>query len=100
MRWTNHPRIRADGATLPEMYGVITLPDGAKVAIEMIGISTALADETRRDTRASAIFITDSENHLWLNDIFGVCEGAFDVSTGRSTFAVYECVNELASDTL
>ena len=68
---------------------------GANVGIEMHGISTALADGVRRDTRTSATFVAGAEAHRWLNDIFCVCEGAFDAATGRSTFAVHECLNEL-----
>jgi hypothetical protein len=98
IRWTNHPRIRPDGTTVPEVYGAITLPGGETILIEMHGISVAIDGGPQRDTRTSATFIAGDGGHAWLNDVFCVCEGAFDMATGRSRFAVFECVNELVSD--
>ena len=95
VRWTNHPRVRADGTTLPALHGAIATDDGARIVFELTGLSTLLDGGPHRDTRAAGTFVAADERYLWLNDCFCVCEGAFDGATRSVRFRVFECVNEL-----
>jgi len=96
IRWTNHPRIRADGTTLPDLHGVIEVDDGSTVLVEMTGVSTLLADGVSRDTRAAVTFTAPRGAHDWLNDAFCVCEGAYDVAAEKGVFAIHHCVTDVA----
>jgi uncharacterized protein DUF3237 len=93
VRWTNHPRVRADGTTLPDLHGVIELGDGVKVMFQMSGVSTLLADGVNRDTRASITFTAPAGPYGWLNDAFCVCEGAYDVTTERGRFVIHQVLS-------
>jgi hypothetical protein len=96
-RWTNHPRIRVDGTSLPDLYGAIVDSEGRTVLVCMHGVSRLLADGVRRDTRAAATFVAAADEYAWLNDVFCVCEGEYDTLTGECRFEMHECVNELTS---
>lgn len=96
IRWTNHPRIRADGTTLPDMHGVIDVGDGSTVLVEMSGVSTLLADGVSRDTRAAVMFTAPDGPHAWLNHELCVCEGAYDVAREKGIFAIHQTVSDLA----
>jgi hypothetical protein len=95
VRWTNHPAVRGDGTTLPDLHGAITTEDGASVLFELRGVSSLLDGGPRRDTRAAGTFTGAGEAYRWLNDLFCVCEGAFDMETKAIRFRVFACVNEL-----
>ncbi len=94
-RWTNHPRIRVDGTSMADLHGAIVDEEGATILVRMSGVSTLLADGVRQDTRAAATFVTAAERHVWLNDVFCVCEGEYDTLTGECRLELHECVNEL-----
>jgi hypothetical protein len=94
IRWSNHPRVRPDGTTLPDLHGVMNLDDGAIAMLAMRGVSTLLADGVSRDTRASVIFTAPAGPHAWLNDAFCVCEGAYDVATETGRFVIYQCLRK------
>jgi hypothetical protein len=79
IRWTNHPRIRADGTTLPDMHGVIDVGHGSTVVVQMSGVSMLLADGP----------------HAWLNHELCVCEGAYDAARETGIFAIHQCVSDL-----
>jgi hypothetical protein len=96
-RWTNHPRIRVDGTSLPDLHGAIVDSEGQTVLVRMSGVSTLLADGVRRDTRAAAPFVAAAESYAWLNHVFCVCEGEYDTLTGACRFEMHECVNELTA---
>jgi hypothetical protein len=96
-RWTNHPRIRVDGTSLPDLHGVIVDGEGQTVLVRMSGLATVVADGVREDTRAAATFVAAAAPYAWLNDVFCVCEGEYDMLTGRCGLRMYECVNELTA---
>jgi hypothetical protein len=94
--WTNHPRLRADGTTLPELHGLIHADDGAVVLLELRGVSTLLGDGISRDTRGAVTFTAPEGRHAWLNDLFCVCEGAYDVAREKGLFAIHRCLSDIA----
>jgi hypothetical protein len=51
IRWTNHPRIRADGTTLPDMHGVIEVGDGSTVLVVSSKVIAASAGFAQRNVR-------------------------------------------------
>jgi hypothetical protein len=92
VRWTNHPRVRADGTTLPDLHGVVEIADGTTLMFEMLGVSTLLADGVSRDTRASVTFTAPDGPLAWLNEAFCVCEGAYDVVSEKGRFVIHQCL--------
>jgi hypothetical protein len=88
--WSNFPRIRDDFA-LPDARGVIHLPDGGDVLFGVRGLSSLV------DGRGVHFmtFETADPDHLWLNDVIAVGEGAIDVERGQLSMRYYECLVEL-----
>jgi hypothetical protein len=95
VRWTNHPGMRSDGTTLPDVHGVIETEDGANVLFDLHGVSTLIGEGPGRDTRVAGGFTAEHERYRWLNDELCVGEGAFDMETRSLRMRVYRCVNEL-----
>src|SRR5215470_19219666 len=50
VRWTNHPRRRADGTWLPDFHGVISTNDDAQILFSFSGYNWGV-NEDRKSTR-------------------------------------------------
>lgn len=84
----NHPRRRTDNVNLPDVHGVITTDDGAKIYYRLDGYGIATGG-TRR-TIGSARFRTGDQRYAWLNTVVAADEGLFTDMTAPIRF--FECV--------
>lgn len=103
IRWTNHPRRRADGTWLPAFDGVIRTHDGAEILLSFAGYNRGLTDPFEYDRRAAVAALTlasASPAYRWVNDVFAVLEA--DVRPNAEPehwrLRAYECVNEIATE--
>jgi hypothetical protein len=87
--WSNFPRLRGDRA-FPDARGCITLASGGFVFYTLTGQSSL--SEGRGIHVLS--FQTEVPDHLWLNDIVAIGEGAIDVEQLALAMRYYECVIE------
>ena len=103
LRWTNHPRRRADGVWLPDFQGVIQTDDAADILFSFSGYNYSLTERfeyTHRAVVAAITFQTGSDHYRWLNDVFGVleAEAGEDDATGDGIelwrIRVYACIYE------
>ncbi len=53
LRWTNHPRRRADGVWLPDFQGVISTDDGVQILFSFRGYNWGLTDAYEYERRAA-----------------------------------------------
>lgn len=98
-RWVNHPRVRADNVTLPDLHGVIETDDGARVLFSLTGYSVLVGGGPQRDSIYATTFQADDERYRWLNTLFCISEGAYNTGTQRGEARVFACVNELIEQT-
>jgi hypothetical protein len=94
VRWTNHPRRRGDGMSLADAHGIILTHDGARIVFALAG-RAVFGERGRGGQLLSALFESDDERYLWLNDSFCVLEGAIDNQRPGMRAHVYNCINEL-----
>jgi hypothetical protein len=88
VRFSNNPRVRGDGRLLPDLSGSIEADDGARIVFSMQGLGQ------QRDREfvalAGAIFETDNERYVWLNECFCLAEA---MVRGRHVdMRIYRCV--------
>jgi hypothetical protein len=103
LRWTNHPRRRADGTWLPNYVGTIATADGAQVLFSMAGYNQGLGDPFTYEQRAALCSLTlaaTEERYHWVNALFAVVEADVRPSADPEHWrlAAYECVNQIAAD--
>ena len=101
LRWTNHPRRRADGTWLPDYQGSIATADGAQLLFSMAGYNTGVGDPFTYDQRAALCSLTlaaTDERYRWVNDLFAVVEADVRPSADPEHWRLRasECVNEIA----
>lgn len=89
-QWSNFPRIRA-GCAWPNASGVIHMSNGGDVLFELGGLSSL------QDGRGVHVmrFETAVPDHMWLNDVIAIGEGAIDVEHSRLSMRYYECSVDL-----
>ena len=103
LRWTNHPRRRADGTWLPSFEGVLKTSDGAEILFAFNGYNQGLADPFEYEHRAALGALTlASANpaYQWVNNVFAVIEADVRPSADpeRWRLRAYECANEIAGE--
>ena len=101
LRWTNHPRRRADGVWLPRYHGAIATADGADVLFVMAGYNQGVDDPFTYDKRAALCSLTlgaSEERYAWVNSVFGVVEADVRPSAEPEHWRIraYECIQEVA----
>ena len=88
VRFSNNPRVRGDGRLLPDLSGSIAIDGGGAVVFSMQGLGV------RRDREfvalMGALFESDDERYLWLNDCFCLAEAT--VRGRRVEIRIYRCV--------
>lgn len=106
VRWTNHAHRRSDGVMLPDMQGVITTDEGAKVWFSMRGrtVWVTTPQGPLGNQMLLVLFEAEDERYRWLNDAVCMLEGTVDLQRPRpeggtipqhgGPARVYVCVNE------
>jgi hypothetical protein len=92
LRWTNHPRRRADGTWLPR-FGVLKTNDGAEILFAFNGYNQGVTDAFEYEHRAAVAALTlatSTPAYRWVNHVFAVIEA--DIRRA------FECVNEIAAE--
>ena len=84
----NSPPKRPDNVNLPTISGVLTTAEGAKVFMQLNGIS--LAREARRHFVTSVILRCGDDRYAWVNQVFGVMEGVL-TPDDRAVAQVHLC---------
>lgn len=102
LRWTNHPRRRADGTWLPDVQGVITTDDGAAILFSFVGYNRGVTDPFEYEHRAGLAALTllsDDERYRWVNDVFAILEADIRPEAAPEHWRIraFECVNEIVS---
>ncbi|NVI96652.1 hypothetical protein HV824_00740 [Myxococcus sp. AM009] len=97
VRFLNTPVKRPDNVNLPALRGVLTTPSGGKVYLELNGVSLLRARDQARVCTASVMFRSNSAEHAWLNDAFGLLEGVLDASN-RARGRIHLCENTIGLD--
>ena len=85
--WSNSPRLRGDYA-YPDSRGFITVASGGFVFFTLTGLS-ALSDGQGIHVLT---FQTEDPDHLWLNTVLAIGEGAIDVERRVLAMRYYECI--------
>lgn len=103
VRWTNHPRRRADGTWLPEFHGVISTDDDAQILISFSGYNRGVTDPFEYEHRSGLAAVTLSasdDRYRWVNQVFAVMEADIRPSADPERWRVraFECVNEIAAE--
>jgi hypothetical protein len=109
LRWTNHPRRRADGVGLPDFHGVISTDDGADILFSFHGYSCGLKESAKPhplqpyDQRAALAALTlaaGDDRYRWVNRIFAVIEADVHPLANPEHWRVkaFECVNEIVNE--
>ncbi|HUF83963.1 MAG TPA: hypothetical protein VMQ81_05150, partial [Acidimicrobiia bacterium] len=76
--WSNFPRIRGDGAFLPDARGAITTDDGANILFALSGRAAPAGGHAVH----SVVFFADGDRYGWLNEIVAVGDGSVDAAAG------------------
>jgi hypothetical protein len=103
LRWTNHPRRRADGTWLPTFEGVIRTGDPAEILFSFSGYNQGVTDPFEYEHRSALAALTlasANPSYLWVNQLFGVLEADVRPSADPERWRVraYECLNEIATE--
>ncbi|AGC43733.1 hypothetical protein MYSTI_02417 [Myxococcus stipitatus DSM 14675] len=97
VRFLNVPVKRPDNVNMPALKGVLTTSSGAKVFVEMAGVSLLRAVDAARVCTASVLFRSANADFAWLNNAFGLMEGVLDASnTARGR--IFLCENTVGLD--
>jgi hypothetical protein len=103
LRWTNHPRRRADGTWLPSFAGVIKTKDQAEILFSFNGYNQGVTDPFEYEQRSALAALTlasASPAYRWVNHVFAVVEADVRPSADpeRWQLRAYECINEIAAE--
>jgi hypothetical protein len=101
VRWTNHPRRRADGTWLPTFEGVIKTNHRAEILFAFSGYNQGVTDAYEYEHRSALAALTlASANpaYLWVNHVFAVIEADVRPNADPEHWRLraYECLNEIA----
>jgi hypothetical protein len=70
LRWTNHPRRRADGTWLPSFEGVIKTNDGAEILFAFSGYNRGVPEPFEYEHRSALAALTlasGNPEYKWVN---------------------------------
>ena len=97
IKWSNHPSLRCDGVALPDLRGVISTADGAKVLVTFTGrtVFVPRGNETVGRQLLMALFESDDAQYAWLNSEVCIAEGIHDPQNPPSRTEIYLCTNDL-----
>jgi hypothetical protein len=109
LRWTNHPRRRADGVGLPDFHGVLSTDDGADILFSFHGYNWGVTEAAgghplqpfeRRAALAALTLAAGDDRYRWVNRVFAVIEAdvAPYADPERWRVRAFECVNDLVNE--
>jgi hypothetical protein len=84
--WSNFPRLH-QGFAFPEGRGSIRPPGGGFVLFTLTGMSSV----TDGSGLHVITFMTEHEQHTWLNRVIAVGEGSVDAERGLLAMRYYRC---------
>jgi uncharacterized protein DUF3237 len=102
LRWTNHPRRRADGTWLPNYQGTIATTDGAHILFSLRGYNRGRDDPFSDDHRSALCSLklaAGDERYRWVNNVLAVVEADIRPMANPEHWRIraYECVGEISS---
>ncbi len=80
---------------LPDVHGLITTGDGAKIVFDLHGRTVFNRDGSQGGQGLVGWFESEDERYTWLNDAICVAEGTILPDSNRIEIHVYEAINEL-----
>ena len=86
---TNYVYTRADGVTFINSQGVLTTPEGDRIAVHTEGISTRQEGSPLFQERENIQFYTACSRYAWVNRLQCWATGSVDLSTGRIAMKAY-----------
>ena len=107
LRWTNHPRRRADGVALPYFHGVLSTDDGAEILFSFRGYNWGVVKAAkthhplqpfeRRAGLAALTLAAGDERYRWVNRVFAMLEADIMPYAAPELWRIraFECVNDL-----
>lgn len=84
--WSNFPRLH-QGFAFPEAHGSVRLPGDGFVLFTVTGLSS-LVDGSGVHVMT---FVTEHEEHTWLNAVIALGEGSVDAERGLLAMRYYRC---------
>ena len=109
LRWTNHPRRRADGVGLPDVHGVISTEDGADILFSFYGYNFGVRESVQprplqpyeqRAALAALTLAAGDDRYRWVNQVFAVLEADVRPFANPEHWRIraFECVNEMTEE--
>ena len=109
LRWTNHPRRRADGVGLPDFHGVISTDDGVEILFSFHGYNFGVKESAKpnplqpyeqRAALAALALAAGDERYRWVNRIFAVIEADVHPFAKPEHWRIraFECINEIIDE--
>jgi hypothetical protein len=109
VRWTNHPRRRADGVGLPDFHGVISTDDGADILFSFHGYSYGVKEAAKahplqaHEQRAALAALTlaaGDDRYRWVNRVFAAIEADVRPFANPEHWRLraFECVNQITDE--
>jgi len=86
---TNYAHMSGDGVTHLNSYGVLTTPEGDRIAVHATGISVRSKDLQEILQHENISFYTCAERYVWLNQIQAWANGSADPETGKFAVKAY-----------
>ena len=86
---TNYAYTTADGVSHVDSQGVLTTPEGDRIAVHTTGISTRKKDSPLFLQHENISFFTGSERYRWVNQVQAWGNGTVDLATGRFEIKAY-----------
>jgi len=90
MEGTTYGYTRADGLASVEWRGVLTTPEGDRIAVEGDAVTVRQGESPIFQQRETVRFHTASPNYSWVNRVSVVGVNKIDLSTGRFEMQGYE----------
>lgn len=87
--WSNFPRLH-QGFAFPQCHGSVRLADDGFVLFDLTGMSS-LVDGSGVHVMT---FVTEHEEHTWLNAVIALGEGSIDPERGLLAMRYYRCEAE------
>lgn len=91
--WSNFPRLH-EGYAFPDARGAVFPSNGGFVLFTLTGMSSLTDGKGVHVMK----FLTEDEEHAWLNDVIAVGEGAIDPVRGVLAMRYYSCEVEHLPD--
>jgi len=86
---TNYAYTSADGLSHVDSQGVLTTPEGDRIAVHTTGISVREKNSPLFSQHENISFFTASDRYAWVNSIQAWGNGTVDLATGKFEVKAY-----------